>query len=536
MDHAAAARKLIGELVKAEQIEVRRAEIVGRDLAKLVETLKRSPSAQELGEWLDEHPQVTEVYAATSLLEELLDRHFAKPEASVAEARNPDLERQIREAPESSAPYLVYADWLQEHADPLGELIALGVASTSGNEDEVARFDRHLKRHEAYLLGGLAAQLASRIELRWRYGLVQAIDGLDEVSPHVWTRLLGLRVCELVEAITLRRPCSAEQATAIATAAPETMRTLALDSCLGTLPAPLLQLPLRSLAIQGPYSLVLEQHTLPASLERLEVRVPGLTSVVPLDLGMRDLEVTLTDAIAAFLTESRLSRVERLTFRLGEGPASRVPALLEALELPALTHLALCDGQLDLATFGALAKLPLAAKLRSLRLANLGLTDETIAPIAGTRGFSALAEVDVGFNELSRDGLETARELARTVISTRQLRRGQSMERRIRRLASTRLQAAEEIADPKVWRRAGIDGDIRWGRYRGEAEYELFVAADLSRYGCSCPSTIRPCKHVIALALVAERTGLSPAPSHGIETRVSTDGNLADLLLASIDD
>ena len=110
------------------------------------------------------------------------------------------------------------------------------------------------------------------------------------------------------------------------------------------------------------------------------------------------------------------------------------------------------------------------------------------------------------------------------------------MERRVRRFAGTRLHAAEEISDPKNWKRAGIDGDIRWGRYRGEAEYELFVAADLSRFGCSCPSELQPCKHVVALALVAERTPLLPAPSHGIETRVVTRAGLADLLQSSLDD
>jgi len=233
------------------------------------------------------------------------------------------------------------------------------------------------------------------------------------------------------------------------------------------------------------------------------------------------------------LDASPVTGDERLTLDLDDGPLA---ASLEENQLPALTHLVLRNGQMNATTFAALAKLPLAAKLQSLGLVNLGLTDETIAPLSGTRGFSALAEIDVSFNELSRDGLETVLGLARTVISTRQLRRGQSMEKRVRKLAGTRLQAAEEIADPKAWRRAGIDGDIRWARYRGEAEYELFIAGDLSRYGCSCPSTIQPCKHVIALALIAERTPLSPAPSNGVETRVASRAGLTDLLLASIDD
>ncbi len=535
MDRVVAARKLIGELVKAEQIEVRRIEIVGRDLAQLVETLKRPPTGQELEEWLGEHAQVTELYAAPSLLDELVDRYLAEPQASVTEAHHPELERQIRESPDSTAPYLVYADWLQEHADPLGELIALGVASASGNDDEVARFERHLKRHEAYLLGGLAAQLVGRVALRWRHGLVQAIDEVGEsVAPRVWEQLLGLRVCELVESVTLRRPCTAELDAAISAAAPDTMRILALEGSLGALPASLLERPLRSLAVQGTYSLALEQRTLPASLERLELRVPAITSVVSLELGVRDFELDLTGSTVAFLIKTRMPRVERLTLHLEV--ATGVPALLEPLSLPALKHLALCDGQLDLKTFTALAAIPLAARLTSLGLVNLELTDETIAPIAGTRGFTSLDTLDVSFNELSREGLATARELARTVTSSRQHRRGQGMERRVRKFAGSRLQAAEEIADPKAWRRAGVDGDIRWGRYRGEADYELFISADLARYGCSCPSSIQPCKHVVALALVAERTPLAAAPSNGIELRVSTQAGLTDLLRASIDD
>ena len=117
-----------------EQIEVRRVEIVGRDLAKLIETLKRPPSGAELGEWLEEHQQVTDLAASTAILEDLINRHLVDQDvaATATAARNPELERQIREDPANSAPYLVYADWLQEHTDPVGELIALGVASASG--------------------------------------------------------------------------------------------------------------------------------------------------------------------------------------------------------------------------------------------------------------------------------------------------------------------------------------------------------------------------------------------------------------------
>lgn len=534
MDRVVAARKLIGDLVKDEEIEVRRVEIVGKDLAKLIDTLKRPPNGQELGEWLEEHAQVTELSASTGRLDELIDRYLREPETDVTAARNPELERQLREAPDQIGAYQVYADWLQEHADPLGELIALSIASGKSDEDR-ARFERHLKRHEASFLGGLAPQLQGRIVLTWRAGLVQAIEEVgDPVAPEVWIALLGLRVCELVEAIALRAPCSAALDHAIAGAAPDSMRSLTLAQSLGTLPAELLQRPLHTLSIHGSYALVLAQHTFPP-LERLTLRVPAVSSVVPLELAIRELTIVTSAPTVELLMQAKLPRLERLTLVLGDTSATTVMPLLEVLQAP-VTTLVLRDGQIDPKAFAALAKVPRAAKLTTLGLVNFGITDESIAPLAGTRGFSSLAELDVSENELTREGLQTALGLARTIISTKQLRRGQTMERRVRRFAGTRLHAAEEIADPKNWKRAGVDGDIRWGRYRGEAEYELFVAADLSRFGCSCPSELQPCKHVVALALVAERTPLSPAPSRGIETRVVTRGGLADLLLSSVDD
>src|SRR5262245_45998875 len=43
----------------------------------------------------------------------------------VPQARNEELEAQIRAAPDEPGPYLVYADWLQGRDDPRGQLIAI---------------------------------------------------------------------------------------------------------------------------------------------------------------------------------------------------------------------------------------------------------------------------------------------------------------------------------------------------------------------------------------------------------------------------
>lgn len=60
------------------------------------------------------------------------------------------LEAKLLEDPDDVATYLVYADWLQQHGDPRGELIALHHA---GKTDEAAA---HVERHADRLLGPLA--------------------------------------------------------------------------------------------------------------------------------------------------------------------------------------------------------------------------------------------------------------------------------------------------------------------------------------------------------------------------------------------
>lgn len=498
MDRLVAARKLLTELVKGEQIELRRTEIVGRDLDAYCATLGRPPTAAELEVWLDDHPQVTELYASASHLEELIYRHLTPPppeNVNTNDARHPELERQLRtnDARES---YLVYSDYLQENGDPMGELIALGVKATEGGEEDTTRFQRYLKLHEARFLGSLPRD---KVSLVWRHGLVDTIEEplFKWMTLAQWEHLLTLRVCEFLRGITLRRSPPADLEALIVQHAAESFRTLTLELDGERLPSQIMQRSLHTLVVSAG-KLVLDSDSLPGSLVRLELRTSELACVMPLRLGIRELHV------AGY-------------------SATRLMSLLETIELPALTHLGISDGILEPKTFGKLGRLPLAAQLTSLSLTNVELTDDIVQAMARTKtGFSALAELDVSFNELSREGLESARSIAPAVTSKRQNKRGSSAEKRVRRFAGTRLTVAEEIADPKLWKRAGVDGELRWGRYRSDIDYELFVTADLSRYGCSCPSSIQPCKHVVALALVAERTTLPEAPSEGIEERVAT--------------
>ena len=516
MDSIVGARKLVAELVKDEQIEVRRGELVARDLAKHVDALGRPPSGHELEDWLGNHAQVTELYASTSMLEDLVYRHLTPPPAETAvaatEQRHPELEQQIRDALDSSAAYLVYADWLQERGDPFGELIALGVAATaSRSDDDVARFERHRKLHEQRFLGGLRQ---SGLGLQWRFGVVHAVrelSDLDTIPLATWETLFQLRVCDFVAELTLRRSCTRDLDALIEERAAPTLRAVTLDGYQHW-PERLMARPLQSFAITGP-RFALREGLLPPALERLEIGTQELAIESELELPVRELRVQFSESAAEGLALLRLPKLERLALIIEPGAVARLLKLLETVELPALTHLAIADGTLDAKAFGKLARLPVAETITSLALTNLELTDETIAAMVRTkRAFARLAEVDVSFNELSREGLQAAQELAPTVISRRQHRPGDGLEKRIRRWAGTRLTVAEGIADPKAWRKAGIAGDIRWARYRGEDEYELYVARELDRYRCTCPSSYQPCKHVVALALLAERGHVPEAP------------------------
>jgi uncharacterized protein (TIGR02996 family) len=514
MDRVVAARKLLAELVKGNQIEVRRVEIVAKDLAALIDALNRPPSGRELEEWLDEHAQVDELYASEDVLEELMQRHLMPPpsNALAPEVRHADLEQRIREAPDAVEGYQIYGDWLQEQGDPFGELIALGIAGTG------ERLDRFRATHHARFFGGMAKDLLRRVHLHWKHGVVHTIEESVEfgmLGPFEWARLLQLRVCGFVQTIKLLQACTDELDGVIAEHAPSTLNALEVYAGSGTVPARLFERPLRSLVVTG--NNVTLGERLPGSLERLELRVQLLAMASPIALGIRELCMTLSMSTAQHLADAQLPKLERLILT---NPSRDV--VLRVPSFP-ITHLEVRDGSVAAPMVAALASLSAAARLTSLALINVELDDATayaLASPAHREAFAKLATLDVSFNELTRAGLAALDDLGPAIISTRQHRPGNSTERRIRAFAGSRWQAAEDIAEMDNWRDAGIDGEVRWAHYRGSHHYELYVDSNLERYACSCPSSIQPCKHVVALALIAERTTLPKGPSDGIELRL----------------
>ncbi len=535
MKHLVPAKKLIAELIEEERIEVRGANPVSRDLAALIEKIRRPPSGRELEEWLESHRLVTEVYVSARDLDDLVYRHitpeFAEPEV-LREARHDELEQEIRRAPGNADAYMVYSDYLQESSDPLGQLIAYGVAAANGNDDDSVGFERHLKKHRARFLEDIAGYVPSQIELHWRYGFVQRITEITRIGEDVWKKLLELRVCSFVETIRVvlsgygHGTSNAATLAAIAEHASKSLSHVSLSGFYElVVPETIMQRNISKLVLSG--GQVSIPDVFPESLEILHLEVADIKSPgdKPPRWNIRHLEVLFRESVAEFLSFTALNRVEHLALSLEEFDHSQRPFLhlFRELELPALTHLKLSAGRIPATSLSDMSTLPIAQKLRSLALEDLWLTDDHAQDIAThLPRFGSLEEIDVTGNELTRQGLAALQAVVPSVVSRRQNKPGTAAHARLRQLAGSRWWIANTIKEPGRWRRSGIDGDLRWARYQGSDEYELFVTRDLSRYGCTCPSDYQPCKHVVALALVDAEHGLKTAPADGIEQRVAS--------------
>lgn len=101
-------------------------------------------------------------------------------------ARNADLEAAIVADPEDEGPYLVYADWLQSHGDPRGELIVVQHALETARGQAWAKLrirERELlAKYRDALLGPAALHHDAR-HFDWRRGFVDRMSAgfvLDE--------------------------------------------------------------------------------------------------------------------------------------------------------------------------------------------------------------------------------------------------------------------------------------------------------------------------------------------------------------------
>jgi len=110
------------------------------------------------------------------------------------EAFSSELEAKVAAAPGDKAPLLVWADWLQEQQDPLGERISRACAG-----GELA--------NEPWAEGLAEEEAAGRLDLEWKHGLIAGITLRTPRSAYPWelvlARALAVRTARFVERLTL---------------------------------------------------------------------------------------------------------------------------------------------------------------------------------------------------------------------------------------------------------------------------------------------------------------------------------------------
>lgn len=332
--------------------------------------------------------------------------------------RERELEAAIAASPDDPAPYLVYADWLQEQGDPHGELIAVQAAAKSSRDPALATRERELfARLRAPLTGPLDLVLGEHVELEWRFGFITrarlgAAEFCDVDGVRAFTALRGLRAARFLRELELNLldPNDADYAgllTAIRDlGAPSTLRRFTVDVKEAQI----------SWTALGDLSRVYPAF---ANLEHLYLRV-GAIELGAIDLPkLRSLEIvtgSLSQANVASVSEARWPELKKLVLYFGDPSyggdctVDDLDAILSGEAIPHVNHLALANAIFADDIARALGHAKVVSQLRWLDLSKGAMSDEGgEALLANQAALQRPARIDVRQNFLSEEMCEELR-------------------------------------------------------------------------------------------------------------------------------
>ncbi len=417
-------------------------------------------------------------------------------------AVNLALEAQLAAGFDDPGPFVVYADWMQQHGDPRGDLIHAQARREAAVDATAARkaatVEQKLMREHADVFLPEAFRRKGDFTLTWRLGFIAAIEIGRLDAPERLAQLLAhpsAQYCqELVLTAGIYEPSP-------------------IDAIARSRPANLARL-----VIGAPFA---ETNTFAAG---------DLTGLFTLP-GLVELSVTAELlAVRAPIVHPRLQRLA-LRFRRELATFDHVATP----DAPALVHLELdCLYGFDGPPIAAFARChalttlivrhttqtrawlqriyasPICARLERLALSDGDLDDAAIPELLANRAkFPRLVAIDLGNNHLSAEGERLLADFAPEV-------RARGLPVRERRAGPIRdaviaTPAARELAVVARWDVIGYDRarDRAWGEYRGSRGVYAVYAERIGAAGCSCPSFERPCKHATALRLMlAENVAL----------------------------
>ena len=354
--------------------------------------------------------------------------------------RHPELEAQCLASPDGEAPWLVYADWLLAHADPLGEVAALAAHDVGGATRLLRRVYRELIPPENW-----------RVDVEFRYGFVRhvlvkvetdasgyvAVDAADDELAGLVKRVLLSPACRFVDSLqlglartvgyendwgpTLAAICESVQA--------PTLRTLRFDAYSYT-ECEISWVPYGDLAFAWPQ--------LP-SLELLHIRAGLGGNLGTLDLPnlrtfIRETGGLMRADLQAVLARPRprLAHLELWTGTVQYGSEITLDDLqpiFDAHGLPALRHLGIVNSELSDNLVQALVASRVLGQLESLDLSRgIAAAAFTEQLVRNAPRFRHLAEIDLSRNLLRDDEIAAIRAVLDNVVIGEQRERDDDFE------------------------------------------------------------------------------------------------------------
>jgi uncharacterized protein (TIGR02996 family) len=450
-----------------------------------------------------------------------------------------EIEAQLDMAGDDPQHWLVYADWLQAQDDPRGQLIVAQAqrAADPTNKKLAATETALLKEHGAYFLPpNLAKLYASRrktdaegtsTELVWRYGFLDRImlarrssrqpelePILAELLAHPSTRYLRSLTFGALDR-SLAQSYVKLVETVVAAAHPRLEELV-----IGVSDDPV-ELAYTRTGNLGPLF-----RALPA-LQRLVVRTGALRFESQIKHPtLRELELVGAELAATHLERIVAAKLPGLrTFAL-EVPQlapeiDQRDRLLANPSFAALERLAFRRTQQTTSLLDAIVRAPTIATLRALDLRHGDLTGAAAIKIAQHRQKLEHVKLELDGNPMGAAAIARISEVTEVSAAPRPERHNAITVQDViaRAPDNASVAAAKKIAMVRRWSTLGRDGARVWGEYEGSDHYWVFAQLDGEATGCSCPSGKRPCKHAIALLLLAANQHAfteRPMPDHGV--------------------
>jgi uncharacterized protein (TIGR02996 family) len=412
---------------------------------------------------------------------------------------NADLEAQICANPDEPGPYLVYADWLQQRGDPRGDLITVQaqLADAPRKKELLDAEKKLLDAHRAYFVPpALDAALrlpkrgGTRCEVTWNHGFFAHVRLAKPATPAAQDIHLGT-----VAQAVLGHPSA------------RFLRSLAI----GPLGTPVYDYaPIIKAIARQKHPLLDEIHIgdfTSSDNELVSTTAGNVAALFRVAPAMRKLTIKAGVRVRfdGKIAHAKLRELSVTTLYLA---AKETQGLFDA-RLPALERLSLVTEGLEIdaaqrekLTEGFLWPALRHLTLRGMRASNVNALFDVLVESPLT---ARLASLDIGLDAAAMKKL-VAKHPHLDVRSPDSKRFAITDNDVVRRAPDKESMAASrKIAHADKWMALGYDPRRQrlWGEYEGRDHYYVYAALPTREAGCDCGSRKDPCKHALALLLLA---------------------------------